>query len=290
MFKGSELPSIRALRTFISVANNMSFSRAAQELSVTQGAVSKQISALEQQLGQPLFHRQINGIELSEPGKRYLPKVTQALEIIQHATANLIQSEHLDEVLTVSVTPSFASLWLIPNLSTFNQQHNHIQVRIKTGDGLVKQMDSETEVVVRCLPISTHYDHASLLCKESLLLVASPQFVKQQSIKQLEDLQRAIYIPHVTRPHLWEQFKQELNIGFSLNFYHVAFEHFYLSLEAVKEGKGLAMLPDFMVRNMLERGELVNPLDIALQTNYGYYVHIPSYKLSSRKIYEFNHE
>lgn len=289
MLKGSELPSIKALRTFIAVANNMSFSKAADEMSVTQGAVSKQISSLEQQLGQPLFLRHINGIELSNAGKRYLPKVAEALEIIQYATASLIQTDQVEEILTINVTPSFASLWLIPQIESFNQKNKNISVRIKTGDGLIKKMDLETEIMVRCLPISKHYENATLLQKENLVLVASPTLLESEGVKTIDDLQKLILLPHVTRPHLWEQFKREKEIAFTFNYHRVAFEHFYMSLEAAKKGVGLALLPDFMVDSQLEKGQLVNPFNLSIKTNYGYYVHIPRYKLASRKIYEFNH-
>lgn len=288
MLKASELPSIKALRTFIAVANNMSFSKAAIELSVTQGAVSKQISSLEQQLGQPLFQRHMNGIELSNAGKRYLPLVAEALEIIQHATASLIQTDQVEEVLTINVTPSFASLWLIPKIESFNQQNENIRLRIKTGDGLIKKMDADTEMMIRCLPISKHYENATLLQKENLVLVASPKLLSDEGIHSIDDLQRLTLLPHVTRPHLWEQFKRQQKLSFSVKYHNVAFEHFYMSLEAVRESVGVALLPDFMVRSLIEKGQLVNPFGFSMQTSYGYYVHVPSYKLSSRKIYAFN--
>ncbi|MDF5457183.1 LysR family transcriptional regulator, partial [Vibrio parahaemolyticus] len=104
---GSEYPSIRALRTFVAVSNYLSFSKAADALCITQSAVSKQIASLEQLVGLPLIQRRASGIELTEEGKRYLPQVTEALELIQHATANLIQSDSKQELLTVDVTPSF---------------------------------------------------------------------------------------------------------------------------------------------------------------------------------------
>ncbi|MCV5743781.1 LysR family transcriptional regulator, partial [Escherichia coli] len=116
MIKGSEYPSIRALRTFVAVANYLSFSKAADDLCVTQGAVSKQMASLEQLVGLHLIHRGLNGVELTEEGKRYLPQITEALELIQHATASLIQTNTHPELLVVDVTPSFASLWLVPNI------------------------------------------------------------------------------------------------------------------------------------------------------------------------------
>jgi DNA-binding transcriptional LysR family regulator len=287
MLKGSDLPSVKALRTFIAVANNMSFSKAADELSITQGAVSKQISALEQQLGQPLFQRQLNGIELTIAGKQYLPKVTQALEIIQYATASLIQTDQLEEVLTVNVTPSFASLWLITHIESFNCNHKNIRIRIKTGDGIIRRMDSDTEVMIRCLPISKHYENATMLQNENLILVASRALIEKEEISAENDLHKLMFLPQVTRPHLWPQFKKNKGLAFEFQYHSVGFEHFYMSLEAVKSGVGLALLPDFMVQDLIDRGELINPFGLSMKTNYGYYVHVPSYKMASRKIHDF---
>jgi LysR family glycine cleavage system transcriptional activator len=287
MLNEINLPSIKALRTFVAVANNMSFSKAAKELFVTQGAVSKQILVLEQQLNQPLFERHLNGIELSSAGERYLPKIIEALEIIQYATEDLLQIKKTEEVLTLNVTPSFASLWLVPQIEMFHRLNSNIRVRIKTGDGLVKKLDGDSDIIIRCLPISKHYANATLLRQENLVLVASPDVVQKNPIINIQDIQKHTFIPHITRSHLWEQFKKHKGITYNTQYSHVGFEHFYMSLEAVKDGSGLALLPDFMIENLVNNEQLINPLNISMETSYGYYLFVPSYRLSSRKIYEF---
>lgn len=287
MIKGSDLPSIKALRTFMAVSSTMSFSKAAEELAISQGAVSKQISALERQLGQPLFHRHINGIELTNAGKRYLPKISEALQIIQSSTANVLQSDQERDLLTVNVTPSFASLWLIEKIEAFTQSFPHIQVSIKTGDGMVKNSNNDHDVFIRCLPLSQHYEHATLLQKETLLLVVSPTLMKKKPIRIKDDLNKHHFIPQVTRPQLWEQFKNELELSFEPDYRRVGYEHFYMSLTAVTDNRGLALLPDFMVTPMQKKGLLVNPLSMSMKSSFGYYVIIPSYKRGLRKVYEF---
>ena len=283
----TNLPSIKALRAFVAVADNMSFSKAAQELFVSQGAVSKNISALEKQLGQPLFHRRLNGIELTSAGKQYLPKIVEALEIIQYTTESLVLIDQVEEVLSLNVTPSFASLWLIPKIEHFYSLNKNIRVRIKTGDGIIKNTIGESDIAIRCLAISKHYENATLLRKEKLVLVASPKLLESKPIMKIEDIQDHASIFHITRPHLWEQFKKQKEITYNSRYSSTGFEHFYMSLEATKGGLGLALLPDFMVNKLLETGELINPLNISMETNYAYYVFVPSYRLSSRKIYEF---
>ncbi|MCQ1059803.1 LysR substrate-binding domain-containing protein [Photobacterium sp. DNB23_23_1] len=288
MLNMQELPSIRALRTFIAVANHLSFSKAAKELSVTQGAVSKQISHLEQQLGQPLFERHLNGIRLSSVGLRYLPQIAETLEALQNATASLRQLDQVDEVLTVNVTPSFASLWLIPLINRFAEAFPNIQVQLKTGDGPVQDISNENDIVIRCLPLAKYYENATLLCRENLRLVASAELLRKTPIRHSDDLAKHVFLPQVTRPQLWEQFKTHHDIEFPMAFYGVGFEHFYMSLAAVECQQGLALLPDFMVEGLIAKRELFNPLNITMESHYGYYIIVPNYKRHARKVCVFN--
>lgn len=285
MLKGSELPSIKALRSFIAVAHHQSFSKAAEELYVTQGAVSKQIAILEQMVGQPLLERQLNGIELTTAGKQYLPKVIEALEIIQHATASLIQSDTQQELLTIDVTPSFASLWLLPKIEEFRRLHPQLQVKIRTRENTQLKLAGESDIALRCLPLSQHYEHSQLLCQEKLLLIGE-QSASCSDVNSV--LTQHALIPHTTRPQLWELFKLEHQCAESLNYYGVGYEHFYLSLEAVKRGKGLALVPDFMASEMLENAQVSNLLGLSMLSGYGYYLSVPNYRLASRKVQLFH--
>ncbi|ALR93415.1 LysR family transcriptional regulator [Vibrio alginolyticus] len=285
MLKGSEYPSIRALRTFVAVSNYLSFSKAADALCITQSAVSKQIASLEQLVGLPLIQRRASGIELTEEGKRYLPQVTEALELIQHATANLIQSDSKQELLTVDVTPSFASLWLIPNIDDFHQQHPNIRVRVCTGDGNVKDSSNESDLHIRCLPLSTHYEYSHLLCEETLLLVGC---TNAPAIESVHADSNYPFIPQITRPQLWEQFKTVYTVESPVTYQPVGVEHFYLACEAVRMGKGLALLPDFMAQYSILRGDIQHVLNLSLQSGYGYYVMIPNYRLSAKKVVAFH--
>lgn len=288
MLSGSTLPSIKALRTFVSVAHNLSFSKAAQELCVTQGAVSKQIAALEQQLGQALFERHIDGITLTQMGEQYLPSILEALETVQSATARLKQLEDDEEVVNLDVTPSFASLWLIDALARYQREHEGIRFNIKTGDGPIRGLNTKSDIIIRCLPISAHYENSTLLTGENLLLVGSANLLSAHPITTLDDLTLHRFIPHITRPHLWEQFREQSSPKTPMTFYEVGFEHFFMSLEAVKNNTGLALVPDFMVAPLVAAKQLVNPLNLNLSSQYGYYAFTPNHRLSTRRVYEFN--
>ncbi|MDG2933058.1 LysR substrate-binding domain-containing protein, partial [Vibrio parahaemolyticus] len=185
------------------------------------------------------------------------------------ATANLIQSDSKQELLTVDVTPSFASLWLIPNIDGFHQQHPNIRVRVCTGDGNVKDSSNESDLHIRCLPLSTHYEYSHLLCEETLLLVGC---TNAPAIESVHAVSNYPFIPQITRPQLWEQFKTVYTVESPVTYQPVGVEHFYLACEAVRMGKGLALLPDFMAQYSILRGDIQHVLNLSLQSGYGYYV------------------
>ena len=127
------LPPLNALRVFEAAGRHLSFTRAAEELNVTQAAVSHQIKTLETWLRTPLFKRLNRALMLTEPGQRYLPNVRDALETLESATNGVLQAEE-NNTLTISVLPSFAAKWLVPRLHRFREQRPDIDVRISATD------------------------------------------------------------------------------------------------------------------------------------------------------------
>lgn len=276
-----ELPPLNALKAFELAARHLSFSKAAEELCVTQGAVSKQVHALEEYLEQPLFERYATGIALSEAGLRYLPTISSALDSIQYATAQLQQSINKANTISLNVTPSFSTLWLIPKLEHLHQQYPELNLDITTGDNSFNFVDTNADLVVRCLPISANYEHAELLIEENLLLVASPILMERQSIQNVTDILKHTLLPHITRPQLWSQFFSHIDSSqkpLPTPKFGMGFEHFYMSLEAINNQMGIGLIPDFMVQPSINKGELVNPLELRLRSGFGFYLMTPGYK------------
>src|SRR5713101_1519263 len=125
------LPPLNAVRAFEAAARYLSFSRAGEELHVTQGAVSRQIKALETYLGVPLFVRLARALELTEQGRRYLGSVREGFDRIEEATRRIVGQPDAG-VLTVNVLPTLAMRWLIPRLPRFTAAHAGIEVRMIT--------------------------------------------------------------------------------------------------------------------------------------------------------------
>jgi DNA-binding transcriptional LysR family regulator len=262
-------------------ARKLNFSLAAQELCVTQGAVSKQIKLLEQHLELALFDRLNGRLQLTAAGQQYLPTVMSTLDQIQSATAGLQQFSHTTRHVTIDVTPSFSSLWLIPRLAQLNTLCPEIKLTIISGDGNYQFHQASADIAIRCLPLSLTHDNASLLREEKMLPLIHPDLCQARPINQREDLLRHPLLVHTTRPQLWHRF---INSQISRSgttpvdqFFH-GFEHFYMSLEAAKHRQGIALVPDFLAEGALTSGELLNPLDISDTSGYGFYFLTPSYR------------
>ena len=140
--------SLNGLRAFEAAARHLSFTRAADELNVTQTAISHLIRRLEEQLGIKLFVRRNRALELTREAQDYLPAVRGAFEDLRRATARLRRSER-DGVLTVSTTPSLAAKWLVTRVAAFQDANPGIEVRISTSSHLVDFQREDVDMAVR---------------------------------------------------------------------------------------------------------------------------------------------
>ncbi|KXF81006.1 LysR substrate-binding domain-containing protein [Enterovibrio coralii] len=270
------IPPIKTLRTFSVVAQTLSFSKAAALLNLTQSAISKQIAQLEELMGCSLFERNGGKVELTEAGRRYLPSVVEALENLQHATSSVMQSSETKSRVELSVPPSMASMWLIPRLSSFRRAHPNIDLVVRasvTADG---QNRYQSDIAIHCLPLSTHEEDAELLIRERLLLVGSPELVSD--VEDIDALLLLNAISHITRPQIWNQFWHEHGVSPDSPQYGVGFEHFYMALEAVRHHEGMALIPEFLVQEYIKKEVVVNPVSLAYDSHYGYFLFSHGYK------------
>lgn len=279
-------PPLNALKVFEVAARHQSFSKAAQELFVTQGAVSKQIQSLEQYLEQPLFHREQGGLTLTDAGKLYLPTISEAMESIQSATALIKQSVADTNALLINTTPSFSTLWLIPKLKLIKARFPDLTLQV-TSTHSDNILSAESDVIIRCLPISPSQDPESLLVAEELVAVISPERLQDAPIREAKDILNHPLILHTTRPQLWTRFLSHyLAEGYRTPQFSDGFEHFFMSMEAVKRGQGIGLLPSFLAGDFIEKGELVNPMQIKFMSGYGYYFSVPVHKRSNARVVE----
>lgn len=267
------LPSLNALRAFAVAGRHLSFTRAADELHVTQGAVSRLVKQLEQDLGVSLFSRGPRGLELTEAGAAYLPPLSDAFERIQAATRLIARSARPANRLAITMLPTFAMRWFMPRLADFHQLNPEIAVDVTSADRLVDFAAEPVDVGIQYgggpWPDELH---AEFLFAETVTLVASPTLLKSRPLHKPEDVKRHVLLTHSTRPEAWAEWFTAAGLK-GQTPRGPAFEHFFMSIEAAVNGLGLALVPDFFVVQELRDGRLVEPLPkLRLQRPGGYYL------------------
>jgi LysR family transcriptional regulator, glycine cleavage system transcriptional activator len=270
------LPPLNALRVFEAAARNLSFTRAAQELNVTQAAISHQIKALEEHLGLSLFRRLNRALLLTDEGQSLFPAVRDALDGLAEATGRL-RARETGGTLTVSTLPSFAVKWLVPRMSHFQDQHPDIDLRISAKEYLVDFTRDGIDVAVRFGGGEWSGLRADWMADEALTPVCSPAFASR--LASLDDL------AHVTLLHedmlplglfpTWATWLAAAGVQGIDPTRGPRFSHTHLMLQAAMDGRGVALGQVLIVGDDLAAGRLTAPFDFRLPTGFAYYVVCP---------------
>ena len=260
----SRLPPLNGLRAFEVVARHLNFRLAAEELGVTQGAVAQQVRGLEAQLGLQLFLRQNRSLALTEAGRSYASNIRRAFELIADAT-QVLRPEPAH--LTISVTPTFATKWLIPRLPDFTAAHPDIDLRIMASDRIANFQTDAVDLAVRYgRPPFGPGLAADFLFEQVSIAVASPQVAKDLS---------ALTLLHDSHD-LWPQF---LGLAFPQAappvLKNTRFNQTSLAIEAAIAGQGLALAARFFVAEDLASGRLQQVLGAELRTGADFYLVAP---------------
>lgn len=284
------IPPLNAVRAFESAARQMSFSRAGQELRVTQGAISRQIKSLEIYLGVPLFIRLTRALELTEHGRLYLAAAREALDRIEDTTLRIIAAPG-GGVLTVNVLPTFAMRWLIPRLTGFTGAHPGIEVRMITSISPVHFEREDLDVAIRVgappsvrgprrgpridLEMAADWAgvRAELLMPDVLVPVCSPALrAGPNPLRRPADLASHVLLHTASRPHAWPDWLRVVGLAGIDAEAGPAFGHFFMTLQAAMEGKGVALVPRVLVESDLASGHLSVPFDIPVESAGAYYL------------------
>lgn len=260
------LPSLTALRAFEAAARHENLSRAAEELFVTHGAISRQIRDIEAELGTPLFERRGRRLILTEAGRQYQRAVTAAFDDLSAATERLRQNASARR-LTLNVLPTFAMRWLIPRLGRFQQLHPQIELRLATSDRPVMRLGEPFDLAVRRGPEDWPGHRAAPFMEEQEFPVCSPELLRRKPIKTAADLSQHVLLEAETRPESWRRWLQHADSGQIQPAGRQHFDHFYLCLEAAEDGLGVALGPMPLLADELAAGRLVAPLpDLKIPT------------------------
>ena len=205
------LPSLRAIQAFDAVARHGSFSRAADDLAVTHGAVSRQIRGLEQQLGLRLFRRTAKGAELTDDGQLLFRSSNEAFATLRRGISDLKRRKE-DRTVAVSLATSIALKWVVPRLPDFRSTHPDISVLLDTNDGLVDFQEEAIDAALRYGKGDWKGLYVSLLAEEELVAVASPKLIGDRPLPL--DAQAIIKMPIVHDDYNpnWEQWFEKAGV------------------------------------------------------------------------------
>ncbi|MDR0214715.1 MAG: LysR family transcriptional regulator [Comamonas sp.] len=263
------LPSLMALRCFEAAARLESFSRAADELHLTHGAVSRAVRSVEEELGAPLFERRNRRVFLNDHGRVLFEGVHAGLAQMARA-ADAVRQRVARRALLLSCEPTLLMRWLIPRWGDFQALHPDITVHLVAGGGAV-DWGGGMDLAIR----RNDFDwgrttYAVPLRGEQIGPVCQPQKLAQffaQGVDERYALRPdAPLLQSKTRPHAWVDWQKNISNGSQPLAYqaqaasNLIFEHFYLSLQAASAGLGVAMGPQLLVRDELEAGRLLAPL------------------------------
>lgn len=267
----SRLPSLTAVRYFSVAARTLSFTAAAQELHVTQGAVSRMVQSLESDLGVQLFERNGRWITLSAAGERYHREVADALQRIADASEALRQAAQ-DQALAIAVNDAFATLWLVPRLHDF--QHRHPQVRIEI---LANEARPASGVAIRYgTPPWTGLVATRLPVLDSLGVVCAPQRQDAGRVLRPDDLTRQPLMAFSAgKRDYWLDYFEALDLPPPDLSQAQRFAQILMLREAAIAGLGYALVPLFLIEADLDAGRLVQVLPQTVKPAHGYYLTYP---------------
>ncbi|MDO8362382.1 MAG: transcriptional regulator GcvA [Actinomycetota bacterium] len=254
------LPPLASLRAFECAARHLSFRAAADELAVTQSAISHQVAELERRLGVKLFHRHSRRVELTAAGAQYQPYLREAFDRIAQGTA-LVRAAAPGRELDVQVYVTVAVRWLIPRLHSFTTAHPDIRVRFNTSHLDWEFDEAAGDVAIVCTD-QPHRPglHATHLFDAHLTPVCSPSLVHGGiGLRQPADLVNHSLLQLFTAADEWSVWLQAAGVPVGIGRSALRFDSYLLALEAASDGQGVAIVPRFLAAGDLRGGRLVAP-------------------------------
>ena len=276
------LPPLNALRAFEAAARHLNFSRAADELSVTPGAVSQQIQNLEDYVGAPLFRRTPKGLLLTDAAQTALPALREAFDGLAEA-ASLLTAAVDGRRLTLTAAPSFAAKWLVPRLGRFEAAYPQVDVWLSAGLDLVDLTAGEVDIALRYGAGRYPGMEVRRLIGETVIPVLSPELHAANPLDGPEDLARHLLLhdgspdPDDSCPD-WTMWLAARGVRDVDGARGPRFNQSSLVIEAAVNGRGVALAKRTLAQDDLDAGRLVAPLQIATAVDFAYYLVHPKAK------------
>ena len=271
-----KLPSTQALNCFEAAARHQSFTRAAQELNLTQGAVSRQVAVLEDFLGVPLFRRTQHGMVLTPAGTDYARHVRQRLDALERDAVELMGRRGQGDSLTLAAVPTFATRWLIPRLHGLAAEQPDLLVHFETRTRPFLFTDTGIDAAIWAgTPQQLQQwagTQATHLMDEDVLPVCSPRLLVSGAEVMPDALAHMPLLQQATRPEAWRQWFDAQGVDAPRAMAGPRYELFSMQAAAAISGLGVALMPTLLVQDELASGALVVACARPLKAQRAYYL------------------
>ena len=266
------VPSMAALQCFEAAARHLSFTRAAQELHLTQSAVSKQVAQLEDMLRHHLFLRIRRRLQLTPAGALYLAEVNKILTQVDMSSRYILSYGQQTEVLKVATQPSFGVRWLIPHLKGFGKRYPNIHLDICNEMEPFALLQNTADVVFfygqGTWPGATCIE----LFGDEVVPVCAPELLQGHTLTEAGELAERVLLQSTSRPEAWHEWFLEQGLHSANSYHGPRFDTFYMCVGAALSGCGVALVPRYLVEQELAEGKLVIPWSYAMRSSGAYFV------------------
>jgi DNA-binding transcriptional LysR family regulator len=263
-----KIPSTTALVSFEAAARHESFTKAAHELSITQGAICRQIASLEEFLSVELFRRsrQLDAVE------------RDTLSVMGQQGANTIE---------LAVVPTFGTQWLIPRLKDFQRQHPEVTVNLTNRTRPFLFADTEFDAAIYFGDADWSGTESHRLMGENPIPVCSPRLLGNSTQFSPPEIAELPLLQQTTRPYAWRQWFNAQQLSVPRDMTGPRYELFSMLSQAAMHDMGIALIPPFLIQRELEEGQLVIASPEALSSSKAYYLMIPDRKVESASLHAF---
>ena len=273
-----KIPSTAALTAFDAAARHSSFTEAAGELALSQGAVCRQIAGLEGFLGVKLFRRSRRGVVLTEAGQAYHRQIGRRLEEMERDTLDLMARQGRGGTLELAVVPTFGTRWLMPRLPDFARRHPDITLNLASRSRPFLFDDSGLDAAIHTGDGTWPGTRATYLMAEELVPVCSPALIAPRKRLSARELAQLPLLQQGTRPYAWRHWFESAGFLPGHELAGPRYELFFMSLEAAACGLGVALVPRFVLGDDLYGGRLIIPVRHACPSDRAYYLVSPEQK------------
>jgi LysR family glycine cleavage system transcriptional activator len=269
------LPPTNSLVVFEAAARHMNFTRAAEELAVTQSAVSRQIQLLEDHLGTALFQRQSRGLQLTKEGERLHRAVSMGLEHIANVCADIRRQRGPGE-LTVATSVTFASYWLMSRMAKFRAAHPEIELRLVASSPVYDLAAAGIDLAVRYGAGEWPGVEAIRLFDNEIWPVCAPRYLDGRApLERPQDLlrERLLHLAKFDRNWVtWETFLEGCGVTGTASQRGLVYDNYMVLIQSALRGDGIALCGRRLAEDFIAQGDLVRPLSLALSSDRGFYL------------------